>query len=92
MISTNMVTPGLLKIKVFRNKSYDVMIYVHGVTNKFLSRDSNYIVDMVMSPKFVNSTISIREVFITSILQGLDQKTTSLMGGLGSSSIIWDWH
>ena len=48
MISTKLVTPGLLKIKVFRSEGYDVMIYVHGVTSKFLSRDSNYIVDMVM--------------------------------------------
>ena len=67
MISTKLVTSGLLKIKVFRSEGYDVMIYVHGVTNKFLSRDSNYIVDMGMWPKFANSSISIREVFITSI-------------------------
>ena len=72
MISTKLVTSGLLKIKVFRSEGYDVMIYVHGVTNKFLSRDSNYIVDMGMWPKFANSSISIREVFITSILQVLD--------------------
>ena len=45
MISTKLVTPGLLKIKVFRSEGYSVMIYV---TNKFLSRDSNYIVDMGM--------------------------------------------
>ena len=38
-----------------------------GVTNKILSRDSNYIVDLVMSPKFGNSSISLREVIITSI-------------------------
>ena len=72
MTSTKLVTPGLLNIKVFRSEGYDVMIYVHGVTSKFLSRDSNYIVDMVMWPKFANSSISIREVFITSILQVLD--------------------
>ena len=48
MISTKLVTSGLLKIKVFRSEGYDVMIYVHGVTNNFLSRDSNYIVDMGM--------------------------------------------
>ena len=68
MMSAKMATPGLLKIKVFWNKGYDVIIYVHDVTNKILSRDSNYIVDVVMWPKFDNSSISIREVIITSIL------------------------
>ena len=43
-----MATPSLLKIKVFSKNSYDVIIYVHDVTNKILSRDSNYIVDVVM--------------------------------------------
>ena len=68
MMSAKMATPGLLKIKVFWNIGYDVIIYVHDVTNKILSRDSNYIVDVVMWPKFGNSNISIREVIITSIL------------------------
>ena len=63
-----MATPGLLKIKVFWNKDYDVINSVHEVTNKFLSRDSNYIVDVVMWPKFGNTSISMREVIITSIL------------------------
>ena len=48
MTSAKMATPGLLKIKVFWNKSYDVIVSVHDVTNKILSRDLNYIVDMVM--------------------------------------------
>ena len=68
MMSAKMATLGLLKIKVFWNKGYDVIISVHDVTNKILSRDSNYIVDVVMWPKFGNSSISIREVIITSIL------------------------
>ena len=62
---------GFLKIAVFWNKDYDVIIYVHDVTNKILSHDSNYIVDMVIwsyDHKFGNSSISIREVIITSIL------------------------
>ena len=45
-----------------------------------------------MRPKFGNSSTSMREVIITSILQGFDQKTTFLRGGLGSSLIIWGWH
>ena len=47
-MSTKMATPDFLKIKAFRNKCYGVIIYVHDVTNKILSRDSNYIVDVVM--------------------------------------------
>ena len=31
-----MATPGLLKIRIFGNKGYDVMISVHDVNNKFL--------------------------------------------------------
>ena len=59
---------------VFWNKVYDVIAFVHDVTNKILPRDSNYIVDLVMWPKFGNCSISMREVFITSILQGIDQR------------------
>ena len=68
MMSAKMATPGLLKITVFWNKGYDVIISVDDVTNKILSRDSNYIVDVVMWPKFGNSNISMREVIIISIL------------------------
>ena len=58
----------LFKIKVFWDKSYDVTSSVCEVTEKVLSRDSNYIADVVMWPKFGNSSISMREVIITSIL------------------------
>ena len=68
MMSAKMATPGLLKITVFWNKGYDVIISVDDVTNKILSRDSNYIVDVSMWPKFGNSSISLREVITTSIL------------------------
>ena len=50
MMSAKMVTPGLLKITVLQNKVYDVIISVDNVTNKILSRDSNYIVDVFMWP------------------------------------------
>ena len=33
---------------VFWNKGYNVMIFVQDVTNKILSREPNYIVDVVM--------------------------------------------
>ena len=68
MMSAKMATPGLLKITVFWNKGYDVIISVDDVTNKILSRDSNYIVDVFMWPKFGNSSISMGEVITTSIL------------------------
>ena len=68
MMSTKIATLGLLEIWVFWNKGYDVIIFAHIVTSKKLSRDSNCFVDVVMWPKFVNSSIYIREVIITSIL------------------------
>ena len=57
-----------LKIKVFWNKGYEVIVSVHDITNEILSRYSNYIVDVVMWPKFGNSSISMREDIIASIL------------------------
>ena len=58
MMST---TAGLLKIKISENKVYDV-------TNKVLSDDLNSMVDVVIWPNFGNSSISMREVIITSNL------------------------
>ena len=68
IMSAKMASPGFLKIKVFWKKCYEVIIYVHDVTNQTLSRDSNCSVDVVMRPKFGNCSISIREVIITLIL------------------------
>ena len=68
MMSAKMATPGLLKTTAFWNKSYDVIIPAHDISNKILSLESNYIVDMVMWPKFGNSSISVREVIITLTL------------------------
>ena len=62
-----MATLGLLEIKVFWNKVYDVIIFVHDVTEKTLSRES-YIVDVVIWPKLSNSSTSVRKVTIPSIL------------------------
>ena len=44
MISAKLATLGL-QIKVFRNKSYDGIIFAHDLTNKILSCDSYYIVE-----------------------------------------------
>ena len=43
------------------------MISFYDVAKKFLSRKSNYMVDVVIRPKFGNSSISITKVIITSI-------------------------
>ena len=76
MISAKLATLELLKINVFWNKGYDVIVSVHDVTNKILSHDSNYIVDVFMWPKFGNFSVSMKErSFITSILWGFDHKT-----------------
>ena len=58
MMSAKMATPGLLKATVFWNKVYDVIISVDDVTIKILSRDSSFIVNVFMWPKFGNYSIS----------------------------------
>ena len=48
MMSAKMATSGFLKIQLFGNKEYDVIISVYDIINKNLSGDSNYTVDVVM--------------------------------------------
>ena len=67
MMSAKMAIPDLLKIRVFGKKGHDVITSVHEVTNRFLSRDSNYIIDIVMGTKFGNCSISQKQ-FIMIIL------------------------
>ena len=74
MMSAKKPTLSLLKIKPFWNKGYDLITYASDVTNKFLLRDSIYIVNVLMWPKSGNSSMSMREVIIISILYGFDQK------------------
>ena len=69
---------NLLKTKLFWNEG--VVVSVYDVTNKIFSRDSNDVVDVVMWPKFGNSSISRRNVIITSFLQEFDQKNHFLWG------------
>ena len=80
MMSAYLASPGLLKIKIFQSKGYNVIIPDFDVTNKILSRDANYIADVVMWPKFGNCSISMREVIITSILKGFDLKNCFFWG------------
>ena len=48
MILAKLATVGLLKLKASWNKGYDVIIFVHDVTNKISSCYSNYIKDVVI--------------------------------------------
>ena len=57
MMSAKMATPGLLKLTVFWNKGYDIMIPADDDTNKNWSLDSNYTIDVFK-----------RDVITTSIL------------------------
>ena len=75
-----------LKINVFWYKGYEVIISIQDVTNKSLSRDSNYIVDVVTLPKFGNCSITMREVNFTRLWP---VKSLFFRGDLGSSL---DWH
>ena len=47
LMSEKLASPRLLKIKIFQNKGYDVIIPDY-VTNRILPPASNYIVDVVM--------------------------------------------
>ena len=89
MMSAKVATPGLLKIRVFWKKGYDFIISVHDVTNNFLSRDSNYIIDVAMWPKFGKCNISHEKSYHNLIFIRIwPEKPLFLTGGLGLSSII----
>ena len=87
-MSAKAATLDVLKINVFWKKADDLVVFVSDVPNETLSYDSNYIVDVVMWPKFGNSSISRREAIINSMLQGFDQKNHFFVSGPGSGSII----
>ena len=61
---------------------------LYDITNKILSRNSDYIIEVVMWPNFGNSSISMREVIETSIYKDLTRKTNFLRGAFGWSSIM----
>ena len=68
MMSGKIASPGLPKTTVFWNKGYDVIIPVDDVTDKILSHDSIYILDVFMWPKFGNCSVYLRDVITISIL------------------------
>ena len=79
MMPAKLATPGLLKINIFWNKSYDVIIPDYDVASNILLSDSNYVVDAILSPKFGNS---MREVIIRSFLFGFDLKKKCFFWGV----------
>ena len=74
-----------LSLKVFWNKCFDAIIFVNNITSKIFSNDSSYAVVVAMSIKFGNSSISMREVVITSIYKYLARKINYLRGAFTSS-------
>ena len=68
VMSAEFDIPGFLKIKEFWNERYDDIISIYDATNKILWRESNYVLDVVIWPTYVNSSISMTEVIITSII------------------------
>ena len=50
MVSAKMAAPSAPKMKFFWNIIYEVIYFVHDITNKILSSDARYLV----GPKFVN--------------------------------------
>ena len=47
-MSAKLTTLDPFKTKIFSNKNYDAIIFVHDVTIKILSRELNYIVCVIM--------------------------------------------
>ena len=80
VMSAKLASLGVFQIKLCWDKSYEVIVSVHEVTNKNLLHDSNYIADVVMRPTFGNSSNSVEEVIINSILQGSHQKNDFFWG------------
>ena len=79
MVVILMASLGFPKIKVFWNKGYDITTYVHQIIDQILLHDLICIVNVVMRPKFGNSSIYMREV-ITSTSQGFDHKNHFFWG------------
>ena len=77
-----MATLGLLKIMLLWNKGYDIINFIHDVTHKILSRDSNHIFDGCAWFKFHNLglTVGMTLAFYTSVEKGLKLKVKKFWG------------
>ena len=68
MMSPELDTLGLFKLKVTWNIGFYIINFVHDFTNKMLSRYSNYIVNVAIWPKLGNSNLFMTEDIMTSNL------------------------
>ena len=68
MMSEKRANSCLFKIKVVWNKNFDAILPGHDFISKTCSGDSNYVADVDIWPKFVNSINSVRVVITISIL------------------------
>ena len=78
-----MAIPGLLKITVFWNKGYDVVIPVDDVNNKILSRDPHYIVQCSCHQNLVTLAFLWEKLSQLQFYKDLTRKTTFFEG--------WSW-
>ena len=92
IMSARVATANFPKIKIFWNKGYYIIYPVYDVTNKILSHDTNYIMVVVMWPKFGNSDICIRSYHNLNFIKIWTEKPLFFRGGLDSNSIIWERH
>ena len=79
MMSARTDTLGLLKIILSWKNVNDVIISIYEVISKTSLYDSNYIVDMVMKPKFGNTSISMTEISKISVFKIFSEKN------------MWSW-
>ena len=88
-MSAKLVTLSVLKIKIFWNSDYGVIISAHDVTNKILLRDSIYIADVAMWSKFDKSKFLWEKFSWPQFHKDFTGKNHFFLRvALGSSSII----
>ena len=68
MIIVKLTASCLLKITLFLNEFYDVITTVYDFTKKFLSGYSSCIIDLPVWLRFGSTSISMKQVIITSNL------------------------
>ena len=64
-----MVTPGLPEINVIGKKGDEVIVFVYGSPTKFY-----HVISIYYWSGYGNFSISTKDVIITSVLKGFDQK------------------
>ena len=85
-------TPAFLKTMVCWNKGYDFIISADYVTAKFY-----HVIQIVLQMCSCDQSLATVAFLWETLSQpqfykDLTRKTAFFRGGLGSSSIIWDWH